>query len=189
MSESRVVMTDSINLERELVERARKGDNEAFEDLVRMYQVSLYRYLCRLSGNVEDAMELTQSSFVKAYLSIKRFRGDSSFKTYLYKIASNNWRNSLRDRGRRQNIDIDDVPIASSDNPHDDLVRGQEQQKFWLLVDKLPARQKEALILRVREGHTFEEVARVMGCSIGSAKASYHHAVGKLKSAIEGEEK
>jgi RNA polymerase sigma-70 factor (ECF subfamily) len=153
-----------------------------------MYQKSLYRYLCRLSGNLEDAMELTQSSFVKAYLSIGRFRGDSSFKTYLYRIASNTWRNTLRDRGRRYNIDIDDVPITSGDNPHENLAREQEQEKFWSLVDDLPARQKEALILRVREGYPFEEVARVMGCSTGSAKASYHHAVGKLKSAFEGEE-
>ena len=181
-------MTDNMNLERELVDRARKGDNAAFEDLVRMYQKSLYRYLCRLSGNLEDAMELTQSSFVKAYLSIGRFRGDSSFKTYLYRIASNTWRNTLRDRGRRHSIDIDDVPITSGDNPHENLVREQEQEKFWSQVDDLPARQKEALILRVREGYPFEEVARVMGCSTGSAKASYHHAVGKLKSAFEGEE-
>lgn len=182
-------MTDQTTLERELVNRARKGDNEAFEGLVRMYQEPLYRYLCRLSGNGEDAMELTQSSFVKAYLSIGRFRGESSFKTYLFRIASNAWRNSIRDRGRRRNIDIDQVPIASGDNPHDDVVRDQERKRFWSLVEKLPARQKEALTLRVREGYPFEEVAKVMGCTTGSAKASYHHAVGKLKLVFEGEDR
>ena len=181
-------MTDKITLERELVNRARKGDNEAFEDLVRMYQEPLYRYLCRLSGNVEDAMELTQNSFVKAYLSIGRFRGDSTFKTYLFRIASNLWRNTIRDRGKRRNIDIDQVSIASGDNPHEEVVRNQEQKRFWSLVEELPARQKEALTLRIREGYPFEEVAKVMGCTIGSAKASYHHAVGKLKLAYEGED-
>lgn len=181
-------MTDNKTLERELVKRARKGDNSAFEDLVRMYQKALYRYLCRLSGNGEDAMELTQSSFVKAYLSIGRFRGDSSFKTYLFAIASNTWRNTIRDRGKRKNIDIDQVTIASGDNPHDTVELNQERQKFWALVEDLPARQKEALILRVREGYDFEEVARVMGCTTGSAKASYHHAVGKLKLVFQGEE-
>jgi RNA polymerase sigma-70 factor (ECF subfamily) len=180
-------MTDHTTLERELVNRARKGDDEAFEDLVRMYQEPLYRYMCRLSGNGDDAMELTQNSFVKAYISIGRFRGDSSFKTYLFKIASNTWRNTIRDRGRRRNIDIDQVSIASGDNPHDEVVRVQELKRFWSLVEGLPARQKEALILRVREGYPFDEVAKVMGCTTGSAKASYHHAVMKLKLAFEGE--
>jgi RNA polymerase sigma-70 factor (ECF subfamily) len=188
MSESHNVMNDQTTLERELVNRARRGDNEAFEDLVRMHQEPLYRYLCRLSGNGEDAMELTQSSFVKAYLSIGRFRGESSFKTYLFRIASNTWRNTIRDRGRRRNVDIDQVSIASGDNPHDEVARDQEQKKFWSLVEELPARQKEALTLRVREGYPFEKVAKVMGCTIGSAKASYHHAVGKLKLAFEGED-
>jgi len=181
-------MTAQTTLERELVERARKGDDQAFEDLVRMYQEPLYRYLCRLSGDGEDAMELTQNSFVKAYLSIRRFRGDSSFKTYLFAIASNTWKNTLRDRGKRRSVDIEQVPITSGDNPHDEIVRHQEQRRFWSLVDKLPARQKEALTLRIREGYPFEEVAKVMGCTTGSAKASYHHAVDKLKVAFEGDE-
>jgi RNA polymerase sigma-70 factor (ECF subfamily) len=188
IAESRNAMTDQTTLERDLVNRARTGDSEAFEDLVRMYQEPLYRYLCRLSRNGEDAMELTQNSFVKAYFSIGRFRGESSFKTYLYRIASNTWRNTLRDRSRRINVDIDQVSIASGDNPHSDLVRDQEQKRFWSLVEELPARQKEALTLRVREGCSFEEVARIMGCTTGSAKASYHHAVGKLKQAYERED-
>jgi RNA polymerase sigma-70 factor (ECF subfamily) len=188
ISESRDVMTDQTTLERELVSRARKGDNEAFEDLVRIHQEPLYRYLCRLSGNGEDAMELTQSSFVKAYLSIGRFRSESSFKTWLYRIATNTWRNAIRDRRKRHNIDIDQVSLVSGDNQYDLVEQDQERKKFWSLVETLPARQKEALILRVREGYPFEEVAKVMGCSTGSAKASYHHAVGKLKLAFEGED-
>ncbi len=188
MSESRNLMTDQATLERELVNMARKGDDKAFEDLVRMYQEPLFRYMCRLSGNGEDAMELTQSSFVKAYLSIGRFRGESSFKTYLFRIASNTWRNAIRDRGRRRNINIDQVSIASGDNPHDEVVRNQELKRFWSLVEELPARQKEALILRIREGYPFEKVAEVMGCTTGSAKASYHHAVAKLKLAFDGED-
>lgn len=180
-------MTDQTTPERDLVERAGKGDDGAFEELVRMYQEPLYRYLCRLSGNGDDAMELTQNSFVKAYLSIRRFRGESSFKTYLFSIASNTWKNTLRDRRKRRSVAIDQVPIVSDDNPHDEAVRGQEHRRFWSLVEELPPRQKEALILRVREGYPFEEVAKVMGCTTGSAKASYHHAVEKLKAGLEGE--
>ncbi|MDT8366645.1 MAG: sigma-70 family RNA polymerase sigma factor [bacterium] len=189
MSEGRNVMTDQTTPEGELVGRARKGDKKAFEDLVRMYQEPLYRYLCRLSENSEDAMELTQSSFVKAYFSIGRFRGGSSFKTYLFRIASNTWKNTIRDRGRRRNIDIDQVSIASGDNPHEEVVRDQEHKKFWSLVEELPARQKEALTLRIREGYHFDEVAKIMGCTTGSAKASYHRGVEKLKLALKGEDR
>ena len=177
-------MTDNNTSERELVNRARNGDDEAFEELVRMNQRPLYSYMCRLTGNSEDAMELTQGSFVKAYLSIKRFRGESSFKTYLYRIASNQWRNTLRDRKRRKSVDFETINVTSNDNPHDEVSREQERERFWSLVDDLPPRQKEALILRVREGYAFEEVARIMKCTTGSAKASYHHAVGKLKLAL-----
>lgn len=188
MSESRDAMTSQTTHEGELVNRARKGDAKAFEDLVRMHQRALYRYLCWLSGDTEDAMELTQSSFVKAYLSMGRFRGESSFKTYLFRIASNTWKNCVRDRGRRQNVNIEDVPVLSGNNPHDEVAREQEQERFWKLVEELPARQKEALVLRLKEGYPFEKVAEVMGCSTGAAKASYHHAVGKLKSSFYGED-
>jgi len=182
-------MTDQITLERELVRRAREGDNEAFEDLVRVYQEPLYRYLCRLSGNGEDAMELTQNSFVKAYVSIRRFRGESSFKTYLFRIATNSWKNTIRDRSKRHHVDIEQVSLASAHNPHEEFEQNQERRKFWSLVERLPARQKQALVLRVQEGYPFEEVAKVMGCSTGSAKASYHHAVEKLKLAVTGEDR
>ena len=188
VQKSRDVMTDQQTLERALVNKARKGDNGAFEDLVRMHQESLYRYLCRLSGNSEEAMELTQSSFVKAYISIKRFRGESSFKTYLFRIGSNAWRNAVRDGRRRYKVDMDKVVLAAGDNPHNEVARDQLQRKFWSQVEKLPARQKEALILRVREGCSFDEVAKIMSCTTGAAKASYHHAVEKLKQALGGEE-
>ena len=181
-------MTDENSLEREIVDRAREGDDDAFEDLVRMYQGKLYGYLWRLSGNVEEAMELTQSSFVKAYVSLKRFRGDSSFKTYLYRIATNSWRNSIRDRSRRRTIDIDQVAVSSGEDLHDDLQRQQDRDRLWRAVEGLPPRQKEALVLRVREGYPFDQVARIMGCSTGAAKASYHHAVQKLKTDLEGDQ-
>ena len=75
-------------------------------------------------------MEITQSSFVKAYLSIGRFRGESSFKTWLYRIASNAWRNTIRDRSRRHHVDVDQVFLASGDNPHDEVVRNQEGKRL-----------------------------------------------------------
>lgn len=181
-------MTDPNRAERELLASARNGDDSAYESLVRIHQRQVYAFLYRLSRNVEDAMELTQSTFVKAWISLGRFRGESSFKTYLYRIAANAWRNTIRDRMRRRAVDLENVTLISDQDPHLELEASREHDMLWDLVDQLPPRQKEILVLRIREGFTFEEAARIMGCTTGSAKASYHHAVSKLKGTLaEGE--
>jgi RNA polymerase sigma-70 factor (ECF subfamily) len=177
-------MTDDNRSERELLVGARNGDDSAYESLVRMHQRQVYMFLYRLSSNMEDAMELTQSTFVKAWISLGQFRGESSFKTYLYRIAANAWRNTVRDRVRRRLVDLDNVTLISDQDPHLDLEASREQDLLWNMVDGLPPRQKEVLVLRIREGFSFEETARIMGCTTGSAKASYHHAVSKLKEII-----
>lgn len=181
-------MTDTKRAERELLARARNGEDSAFESLVRMYQRQVYTFLYRLSRNVEESMELTQSTFVKAWLSLDRFRGDSSFRTYLYRIAANSWRNTVRDRMRRKVVDLEKVTLVSGQDPHFDLQTSREHEQLWDLVDRLPPRQKEVLVLRIREELSFEETARIMGCTTGSAKASYHHAVSKLKGALAEDE-
>jgi RNA polymerase sigma-70 factor (ECF subfamily) len=178
-------MTYQSEAERELLDSARKGDNGAYEDLVRMYQRQVYAFLYRLSRNVEDAMELTQSTFVKAWISLGRFRGDSSFKTYIYRIAANAWRNTVRDRMRRKAVDLDSVSLISNQDPQRISETSQEHDMLWASVDRLPPRQKEVLVLRIREGFSFEETARIMGCTTGSAKASYHHAINKIKAALK----
>jgi RNA polymerase sigma-70 factor (ECF subfamily) len=181
-------MTANNEAERELVAGARNGDDKAYESLVRMYQRQVYTYLYRLSRNVEDAMELTQSTFVKAWFSISRFRGEASFKTYLYRIAGNAWRNAIRDRTRRKNVDLDSIALVSGQDPHLEVVASREHDMLWDLVDRLPPRQKEILVLRVQEGLSFEEAAKIMRCTSGSAKASYHHAVSKLKECLAEDE-
>ena len=178
-------MTYQSEAERELLASARRGDNGAYEDLVRMYQRQIYTFLYRLSRNVEDAMELTQYTFVKAWISLGRFRGESSFKTYLYRIAANAWRNTVRDRVRHKSVDLDNVTLVSNQDPLRELEKSREHDQLWASVDRLPPRQKEVLVLRIREGFSFEETARIMGCTTGSAKASYHHAISKIKDVIK----
>ena len=180
-------MTDDTRLEQELLAQARKGDDAAFENLVRMYQRQLYGYLYRLSGSVDDAMEITQTAFIKAHRSIGQFRGDSSFKTWLFRIAGNSWRNAIRDRSRRKTVSLDTVTLSSADNPLHDAVMSQEREMLAGAVKQLPPRQQQALVLRVQEGCTFDEVAKIMNCSTGAAKASYHHGVVKLKAILKGE--
>ncbi len=173
--------------ERSLAQKARNGDSEAFEDLVRIHQRALYAFLYRLSGNMHDAQEVSQQSFIKAYLAMASFRGEASFKTWLYRIAVNTFRNYVRDEGRRRHLALDEN-IHSTDEGAFSLVAGnQERSMLEKAIDTLPARQREALVLRVNEGYRFTEVARVMNCSVGAAKASYHQAVRKLKAAVGGD--
>jgi len=172
--------------DQELAQKARGGDSQAFEELVRLYQGPIYGFLLRLSGNEEDAMELTQATFVKSWMAIRRFRGDSTFRTYLYAIATNAWRNTFRDRSRRPTVDIEEIPLASNQNPFEETEKARLLEKLWGLVRCLPPKQKEVVLLRAREGMSFEEAAKVMGCSVGAAKASYHHAVAKLRGGFGG---
>jgi RNA polymerase sigma-70 factor (ECF subfamily) len=180
------MMNSLSETERELVDRARGGDDLAFEELVRRYQRQIYAFLYRLSGNMDDAMELTQSAFVRSWASVSRFRGESSFRTYLYRIAANAWRNMARDKSRRKPVDLETVSLTSGDDPHAEAEKTQERRRLWDSVERLSPRQREVLVLRVREGLTFEDAAAVMGCSVGSAKASYHHAVARLKADLRG---
>ena len=166
--------------DQELAKKARGGDGQAFEELVRLYQKKIYGFLLRLSGSEEDAMELTQATFVKSWMAIRSFRGESSFRTYLYTIAANSWRNTLRDRSRRPSVDLEDIPLASDQSPHEEAEKSQRHDKLWRVIGCLPQRQKEVVLLRIREGMPFEEAARIMGCSVGAAKANYHQAVKKL---------
>ena len=166
--------------DQELAKRARGGDDQAFEKLVRLYQKKIYGFLLRLSGSEEDAMELTQATFVKSWMAIRSFRGESSFRTFLYTVAANSWRNILRDRSRRHSVNLEDIPLASGQNPHEEVEKSQRRKKLWSAIGNLPQRQQEVVLLRIREGLPFDEAAEVMGCSLGAAKASYHQAVKRL---------
>jgi len=171
--------------ENDLTIQAQSGSDQAFEELVRLNQRSLYGMLYQLTGNVDDAMDLVQKSFIKAYTSIDRFRGEASFKTWIRKIALNTYRNHVRYEAKRRHQDIDTTPVRDPSDFQERMEGRQHKDMLWEEARNLPPRQLEALVLRVQEGHSFDEVARIMDCTTGSAKASYHHAVSKLKKGLE----
>ena len=153
-----------------------------------MNQRPLYAFVYRLCGDMDETGEIVQESFVKAYLGISRFEGRSSFRTWIYRIAVNTYRNHVRDRSRKRLQSLDDnVPSADPD-PAEQADRRRKAEMINRAVGALPDRQREALVLRVNEGYPFAEVASVMGCTVGAAKASYHQAVKKLRKAVGGEE-
>ncbi len=171
--------------ERDLTNRARNGDERAFEELVREYQKKLYGFLFRLCGNHDDAAEVTQKTFVKAFFSLKKFRGEALFRTWLYKIALNTFRNHIRDEGKRKHLSIDGFDPPGEEKILSSIIQSEERSLVAEAARTLPERQMEALVLRVNEGYPFSEVSRIMGCSVGAAKASYHQAVKKLREYVK----
>ncbi len=172
----------------DLINRAEAGDREAFNDLVRKYQKSLYAMIYRMVGNQEDASDLIQKAFIKAFTGLKSFERRSTFKTWLYQIAINLAKNVYRDRARIEQVSIDNIIIKRHPRTLEALIINENRQLLRQALAGLPEKQRLTLMLRVQNEKKFEEIAKIMKCSVGTAKANYHHAVQKLK-AVMGEKK
>ncbi len=169
----------------DLIKRTVAGDREAFDELVRRHQRQLYAMLFRMVGNQEDAADLMQRAFVKAFTGLGSFERRSSFKTWLYRIAINLAKNTYRDRARAEYVSIDDVVLSRNPRTLDALIVQENRSLVRKALAGLPEKQRTTLILRIQGEKKFEEIADLMQCSVGTAKANYHHAVQKLKALME----
>ena len=176
----------------DLIKRARAGEREAFDELVVKYQKPLYSLLYRMVSSREDAADLLQNAFVKAFKNLGSFEGRSSFKTWLYQIAINLAKNVYRDRSRAEYVPIENVVIKRNPRTLETLIVKEDRMLLRQAVAGLPEKQRITLLLRIQEDKKFEEIAGIMKCSVGTAKANYHHAVQKLKGIMgekEGQQK
>jgi RNA polymerase sigma-70 factor (ECF subfamily) len=165
----------------DLINRTEAGEREAFDDLVRKYQKQLYAMLYRMVGNHEDASDLLQKAFVKAFTGLRSFERRATFKTWLYQIAINLAKNVYRDRARIEQVPIDDVIIKRNPRTLETMIINENRQLLRQSLARLPEKQRITLMLRVQNEKKFEEIAEIMKCSVGTAKANFHHAVQKLK--------
>jgi RNA polymerase sigma-70 factor (ECF subfamily) len=164
-----------------LIIRSEAGDREAFDELVKKYQKPLYSMLYRMVSSPEDASDLLQKTFIKAFTGLRSFERRSSFKTWLYQIGINLAKNVYRDRSRFEQVSIDDVVIRKNPRTLESLIRNESKLLLRKALTALPEKQRLTLMFRIQEERKFEEIAELMKCSIGTAKANYHHAVQKLK--------
>ena len=171
----------------QLLDRHASGDREAFDELVRKYQKPLYSLLYRMVSDADDAADLVQKTLVKAFTGISGFEHRSSFKTWLYQIAINLAKNLYRDRARVQHVPIDEVVISRNPGTVESLIRKQIKNRLREAVAGLPEKQRLTVMLRIQEQKTFDEIAAILCCSTGTAKANYHHGVQKLKNRMAGE--
>jgi RNA polymerase sigma-70 factor (ECF subfamily) len=176
---------DSRAAERVLVEACRRGEREAFDRLVVRYQRDVYRLCYRYVNNHEDANDLAQEVFLKAWRAMGRFRGDSSFSTWLYRIAVNaclNFRAARRPAAQELPEAIPDPRAGAAAWVESD----EQARQVRAAVARLPERQRATLILKIYHELTHEEVAEILGSSVGTVKANLFHALGNLRKLMAG---
>lgn len=170
----------------ELIDEVRKGNRSSFSELVKRHQRGMLRLSMRFMKDMDLAQDVVQDSFIKAYEKLNLFEGRASFKSWLYQITVNTARNKLREN-RYDFSSIDDVHLSVSATAENGLVHAAVSEIIQTEVDRLPFKQKTALVLRVYEDMSFAEIAEVMECPYDTAKANYRHALLKLKETFEAQ--
>lgn len=172
-----------------LVEQCQKGDSSAFDEIVRRYKDRVYAVVYRFVGNREDALDVSQEVFVRAYRGIHEFRGSAQVYTWLYSIAANLARNRLRDmgrKGRNRGMSLEalqesapgiaDAAAASRPSPSDEAIGSETAELLQRCLTELPENFRMAFILRTTEDLSYEEIADVMGCPVGTVKSRLNQA-------------
>lgn len=165
----------------ELIDLTISGQQEAFDVLVKRYSGSVYALAYRMLRNQEDAADIAQDVFLKAYEALSSFRKKSSFHTWLYRIASNSCINYLRRYSAQRHIELANYHAVKEADSLDTLYTIELQEIVNEAIEKLPEKQKATVLLRVCEGLSHREVSRILKCSVGTAKANYFHAIRNLR--------
>jgi RNA polymerase sigma factor (sigma-70 family) len=183
--------------DRILVDRAQAGDTKAFDDLVRKYTPKLYGLIYNMTANREDTADLLQDVFAKAYRSIKRFMGKSSFYTWIYSIAVNMSLNFLKKRGRYHKVSLDDVDTGIENDP--DFIRvttsnsgtlrevniHELQKRLNAAMMKLSEDHRTVVTLYDVQGHQHAEISKILGVSEGTVRSRLFYAHRLLQTYLE----
>jgi RNA polymerase sigma factor (sigma-70 family) len=178
-----------------LVQRARDGDLEAYDELIRRYQERIYATVYHMTANHEDANDLAQESFIKAFQALKSFKGGSSFYTWLYRIAVNKTINFLKQRRNRIHLSLNDLDFNAEHNP--DLVAlisektplrevnlTELQEKLNGALLKLSEPHRLVVVLHDVQGTSHDEIAKIMGCNIGTVRSRLFYARQQLQALL-----
>jgi RNA polymerase sigma-70 factor (ECF subfamily) len=174
-------VTNQRDTDEQLVVRVQQGDKRAFDLLVLKYQHKVMSLISRYVSDSAEVQDVAQEAFIKAYRAIGRFRGDSAFYTWLYRIAANTAKNYLVARGRRppgSDIDAEDAEflemggaLKDVDAPDEQLAAGELREMVEATIKALPEDLRAALTLREYDGLSYEEIAAVMECPVGTVRS------------------
>lgn len=179
----------------ELVEKSISGDIDAFEDLVRRYQNKVFSIAYRMLGSREDAADIAQEAFVKAYRALPKFRGEASFQTWIYHIIANTCRDELRKRSRNAAIPLDKEILTSegsflnevsdiSLSPEALLENKEVGETIQKAINLLGPEYRMTLVMREIEGFSYEEIANNLNCSVGTVKSRLNRARSLVKNLL-----
>ena len=186
--------------EAEFIERLKRGEAAAFEELVTERSGEIYGLLFRLTENSEEARDLTQETFLRAFQSIGRFRGEADLRTWIYRIAINQARNRWRwwrRRHRDSTVSLDATQgqsnqtliatlVESSENPEQQTLAHERELALRSALQKVSRAYRETVILRDIEGFTYEEIATTLGINVGTVKSRLARGRQELRRKLEG---
>ena len=178
--------------EEQLVLRVRRGDLTAYDELVRRYQERIYATIYHMTSNHEDANDLAQEAFIKAFHALKSFKGGSSFYTWVYRIAVNKTINFLKQRKNKAQLSLDDldfnaehdpdlVALISDKTPRRDVSLAELQEKLNTAMQKLSEPHRLVVTLHDVQGLSHEEIAKIMECNIGTVRSRLFYARQQLQ--------
>jgi len=181
--------------ERQWVELARQGDLEAYDELVKRYQERIYATLYHMTSNHEDANDLAQDAFIKAYKALKSFKGDSSFYTWVYRIAVNRTINFLKQRKNRNHMSLNDadwnvendpdlVSLVSDKTPQRDANLSELHEKLNEALQKLSEVHRMVVVLHDVQGMPHEEISKIMKCNAGTVRSRLFYARQQLQAIL-----
>lgn len=168
-------------IDQELVARVQQGDKKAFDLLVLKYQQKITNLISRYIRDPHEVLDVTQEAFIKAYRAIPKFRGDSAFYTWLYRIAINTAKNYLVAQGRRPPSDDVEAEVAEqmdvgtrlkeTGTPENHVLTDEISMTVQKAIDDLPEDLRTAIVLRELEGMSYEEIANAMSCPVGTVRS------------------
>ena len=178
--------------EMELVRKARHGDLESYDELVKRYQERIYATIYHMTSNHEDANDLAQEAFIKAFHALKSFKGGSSFYTWVYRIAVNKTINFLKQRKNKAQMSLDDldfnaehdpdlVALISDKTPRREVNLAELQEKLNAAMQKLSEPHRLVVTLHDVQGLSHEEIAKMMDCNIGTVRSRLFYARQQLQ--------
>ena len=181
--------------DQELLRRVLSGDAPAYEDLIRRHQGKIYGLIYNMTGNKEDTEDLVQDVFVKAYHSLAKFKGDSSFYTWVYRIGVNHTLNFLKKRRKYPQLSLDDVDggierhpayleLSARESPVRDASIGELQQKLNKALQTLSEKHRAVVVMHDIQGIPHEEIARTLKCSHGTIRSRLFYARQQLQSEL-----
>ena len=184
LTASRPMVSKEVDLDGALVERYLAGDMTAFDELMIRYERQIYRVCYRFVDNRDDAMDLAQEVFIKAFEHLTAFRSESSLKTWLYRIAINHCINHKK-KHTHEFVEVTEHVGSVRPSVHANMEEQEQRDQFRRMVQYLPPKQKAILELRINEQLSYEEIARISGRSISTIKASVFFALEKLRKLVK----